>query len=201
MRIPASLVAPAISLLVARSAYAAPASEAAPVQPLPLPASAPAAVSSPSIVATAAGGYSCVLGRNDGMGEGDARTTLDLICGALSSQHAPPGTYEVRTGSLGKRTMLVVSSPESGSEKRVFIDGPEEVPTAAERIATALVENKTVAETQGADNVVSSEVRAPLRKVAPLSIFVGATAASAVGFEANTSAGAEADLELRTQRL
>lgn len=202
MRVSASLVASFVSLLLVRSAYAEQTSLAPePMPALPAPASAPAAASSPSLTATASGGYSCVLGRNDGLGDGDARTTLDSICGALSSQHAPPGTYDVRIGTLGKKILLVVSGRESGSERRVFVDGPEEVPTAAERIATALFENKTVAETQGVDNVVSSEVAAPPRKVAPVSIFLGATAASAVGFEANTSAGAEADLELRTQRL
>lgn len=76
-------------------------------------------------------------------------TAAEVICDALASHHARPGDYDVRFGKLGTKVLLRVSERASTEERQLFIAGPEEVPQAAERIATALVENKTIAETQG----------------------------------------------------
>jgi hypothetical protein len=201
MRVRVALVVPLISVLLAHAAYAQQPADVAPRDaPAPAQSAAPSA-GSKTFTVTAAGGYACALGEWEGMGESDARTSVDVICGAISSHHARPGTYDIRMGTLGQKILLVVSERESSDERRLFIAGPEEVPLAADRIATALVEHRTVAETQGVDNVVSSEIATPLRKTAPLSFFVGATATSVVGYDANMSAGAETDVELRSNRL
>jgi hypothetical protein len=131
----------------------------------------------------------------------DARTAADVICGALASHGAKPGAYDIGVGKLGKSLVLAVVDRKSMAERRLFIDGPDEIPLAADRIATAFAENTTVAETQGADNVVSSEVKTPLRRAAPTSVFLGVTGASAFGFDAGMSAGAEVDFEFRIHNV
>jgi hypothetical protein len=188
-------------LLGARSASAEPAVVPAAAE---APAAAPADGTRPAsqgVSVTAPGGYACDLDDDAGMDAADARTSAGLVCDALAAHHARPGAYDVRVGKLGTKLLLTVSERQSGAARRLFIAGPEEVPLAAERVVSALVEDKPVAETQNVDNVVSSEVVTPLRKVAPLTVFVGATAAGALGFDNNTSAGVEGDIELRTQRI
>lgn len=193
-----TLGASLVCLLLTRAASAQPGAGAASPETT-ASASAPA---TESIVATTSGGYACAFGQHAGMDDDDARTASDVICAALAEHHARPGAYDIRVGKLGSKLLLCVSERASKSERQLFIQGPDEVPLAAERIATALVDNETVAETQGADNVVSSEVAsAPLRKKAPIGLYLGMIATQGVGYQDGMSVGAEADLALRVHKF
>ncbi len=188
------LVAPLVCLLLTRAAFAQPRANSGSPE-----AAAPA---SESIAAAPSGGYACAFGEHAGMDDDDARTASDVICAALAEHHARPEGYDIRVGKLGSKLLLSVSGRTSRSQRQLFIEGPDEIPLAADRIATAFVENETVAETQGADNVVSSEVAStPLRKKAPISIFLGMVAAQGVGYQDGMSAGAEADVALRVHKF
>ena len=98
---------------------------------------------------TVAGGYTCVVGEHAGVENDDARTTADVICHGLAAHSAHPGAYDIRLGKLGGKILLVLTERATGAERRVFIQGVEEVPVASERLIAALVENKSARADRG----------------------------------------------------
>jgi hypothetical protein len=143
------------------------------------------------------GGYTCVVGEHAGVEREDARTTADVLCHALASHAARPGTYDIRLGKLGSKLLLVLTERATRAERRLFIQGVEEVPTASERVVAALVENKSIEQTASVDNVVSSEAAAPRQKKVQAGAILGLTAQSAVGAASTTSGGLELDMQFR----
>jgi hypothetical protein len=150
---------------------------------------------------TVAGGYTCEVGEHAGIDRADARTTADVLCHALASKGARPGVYDIRLGKLGGQLLLVVTERASGSERRLFLQGLEEVPVASERLVSALVENKPIEQTQNVDNVVSSESNVPRLKKVQSGAFLGITGMSALGVPGGASAGAELDLLYRLRSV
>lgn len=184
---------------------AAMAQEAAP--PLPPPAAPPAPP--PMVVESApredaltvAGGYTCVVGEHAGVDRDDARTTADVLCHGLAAHGARPGVYDIRIGKLGGKLLLVLSERASGDDRRLFIQGVEEIPVASERIVMALVEHKSLEQTESVDNVVSSESRTPKQKTVQPGVILGLTGQSAVGGPTTASAGVEIDMQFRLKNL
>jgi hypothetical protein len=64
-------------------------------------------------------------------------TAVDIVCSALATGHAPPGTYDTRFGKLGDKVLVVVTSHVTAEERRLLLQGVDEVPVASERIALA----------------------------------------------------------------
>jgi len=150
---------------------------------------------------TVLGGYTCDLGDYVSVDADDAHTTADLVCHALATHHARPGAYDIRIGKLGSKLLLVVSERASGDDRRLFLGGIEEAPVAADRLAKALAEHTTLAETQGADNTVNSGTAAVEHRRVQVSWFLGGSIVEGLGITSSPSAGVEGDVEFRLQRL
>jgi len=191
----------AASLAFSLVATAAMAQEAAP--PLPPPAAPPMVVESAprEDTLTVAGGYTCVVGEHAGVDRDDARTTADVLCHGLAAHGARPGVYDIRIGKLGGKLLLVLAERASGDDRRLFIQGVEEIPVASERIVTALVDHKSLEQTESVDNVVSSESRTPKQKTVQPGVILGLTGQSAVGGPTTASGGLEIDMQFRLHNL
>jgi len=145
--------------------------------------------------------YTCVVGEHAGIERADVRTAADVICHSLATHQASPGVYDIRLGKLGGKILLVLTERAGGTERRVFIQGVEEVPVAADRLIAAMVENKPVEETATVDNVVSSEQVTPKQKTVSPGVILGLTGQSAVGAPNTMSAGVEIDMQFRLKSL
>lgn len=191
--------------LVATGALAqqAPLPTLPPAQPEPSGAPAPMAPASASSeeTLTVEGGYTCIVGEHAGIERDDARTTADVICHALSQHGARPGVYDIRIGKLGGKLLLVLFERATRADRRVLIQGVEEVPVAGERLVTALVDNKTLEQTENVENVVSSETTIPKQKKVVPGVILGLTGQSAVGTANTASAGVEIDMQFRLHNL
>ena len=174
-----------------------------PPPPLPPPAAPPmVAESAPrEDTLTVAGGYTCIVGEHAGVDRDDARTAADVICHGLAAHGAHPGVYDIRIGKLGGKLLLVLTERATNDERRVFIQGVEEVPVASERLVAGLVEHKTLEQTESVDNVVSSESRTPKQKTVQPGVILGLTGQSAVGGPTTASGGIEIDMQFRLKSL
>jgi hypothetical protein len=150
---------------------------------------------------TVAGGYTCVVGEHAGVDRDDARTSADVLCHALASHGAHPGIYDIRIGKLGGKLLLVLVERATNDDRRLFIQGVDEIPVASERVVTALVEHKSLEQTETVDNVVSSESRTPKQKVVQPGVILGLTGQSAVGGPTTASGGIEIDMQFRLKNL
>jgi hypothetical protein len=169
-------------------------------QPVPA-APATIALSPREAAVTVLGSYTCDLEEHDGIDRDDAVTTGDVVCHALDAHHAAAGAYDIRLGKLGTRLLFVIAQRETGDERRLFINGIEEVPIAADRLVDALVTGKKFDETLKVDNVVSAEARVPLRRDTQVSMFMGLSAITALGIPSSPSSGISLGLDFRVQNL
>ena len=174
-----------------------------PAPPLPPPAAPPmVAESAPREDAlTVAVGYTCIVGEHAGVDRDDARTAADVLCHGLAAHGAHPGVYDIRIGKLGGKLLLVLTERATKDERRVFIQGVEEVPVASERLVAGLVEHKSLEQTESVDNVVSSESRTPKQKTVQPGVILGLTGQSAVGGPTTASGGIEIDMQFRLKSL
>jgi len=201
VRTASSLGATLAFSLVATGAFA----QQAPLPTLPPAAAEPTVAPAPMAPASASseesltvdGGYTCVVGEHAGIERDDARTTADVICHALAAHGARPGVYDIRIGKLGGKLLLVLFERSTRADRRLLIQGVEEVPVASERIVTAMVEGKTIEQTENVENVVSSETTTPKQKKIVPGVILGLTGQAAVGTSNTTSAGVEIDMQFR----
>ena len=138
----------------------------------------------------------CVLGEHAGISEPEARTAASIVCGELA-MHGPEAgrTYRVLLGRLGKVLVLSLSEElEDGTvtdHRQVNLEGIEEVPIAAPRLVTALVEDKALQETETVENLVGQDTR-PIKKREGESFFaIGVVGLIADTEGPNTSVGAD----------
>lgn len=103
----------------------------------------------------------CTLGSHPGIDDADAQTSAEIVCQELA-KHGVASPREIRLGKLGGRILLSVD------DKRLLINGVEEVPVAAPRLAEAVATGVSADETRKVDSVVGPETRAP--KVVPGSV-------------------------------
>lgn len=135
----------------------------------------------------------CTLGPHPGIEDVDAQTTADVVCHELA-QKGQGGAREVRMGKLGGRVLLVVG------DQRVMMSSLEEVPTAAQRIASASAEGKTVEETPHVDQVVGAETRAPKVKPGQMGFKGGVIGAMAFTGDTGAAPGLALGLLYRANR-
>jgi hypothetical protein len=149
-----------------------------------------------------AGALRCDFSEHEGLPDADTRTATRLICQELQKAGAAKTTYLVRWERLEKAVIVSVE-PEGGTSavRSVVLQNLSEVMTAAPRLARSVVENRSVAETAEADNLVASETTLnPLRTVRT-GFHVGLLGASAVGKDADFSSGLIGGLSSRWKDL
>lgn len=182
MKTIARLAAVVAALLTPAAVFAqetVPAQEVAPA-PAPAPALAPAPASAlapsdapaqPALPAPVTIAIpTCRLAEHAGIDEASAQTAAQIVCDAI--QHAgasPTRHYRVSLGRLG--SMVVLRVGEEGDSigstldsRSLRLQGIEEVPVAAPRIADSIVHGTSLHDTEKVDNLVGEETRQPRAK-------------------------------------
>ncbi len=117
----------------------------------------------------------CVVGDHAGISDADARTAASIVCGELVT-HGPRSnhTYQVSLGRLGSIIVLTLTDELAdgtvAAQRRLSLENIEEVPVAAPRVVAALLDDRTVQETETVENLVGEDTR-PLKKREGASIF------------------------------
>jgi hypothetical protein len=132
-----------------------------------------AAFAGPVGSTAAAVALQCSVADSEGIAESDARTAGGLVCDRLQRASAGQGVYEVRFATLGKAVFVTVARREPPDSVTVRIDAIEEMETAAERIAQALVRGEPFTSTQRVGNLLESETRGALTKKGSIKFLVG----------------------------
>lgn len=89
----------------------------------------------------------------------DAATAVDIVCRELASASGSAGSFVVSLRPLGPSLVLTVSRTGAAGGRSLVLDGFKEVPTAARRLADALILGKPIEDTRRVDNLVESEGR------------------------------------------
>jgi hypothetical protein len=175
------------------------------------PAAAPPATpSAPVTAAAAAPGpqriaitTTCSLGDHFGIEEGEARTAADLVCNELARKRVSGGEHEVRLGKLGTKTLVVLAtrSGQTYDERRVLLEGLDELTVAGPRLVTALSEGRSLDETRNVDTMLSQEAQGPKTKKGTLAFYGGFHGLTSVGRETGVSAGVQAAVLYRAGSL
>ncbi|MFZ5895746.1 MAG: hypothetical protein ACOY0T_32110 [Myxococcota bacterium] len=143
----------------------------------PTPASASeSAPSVPPPVTEAAPKPTCRLGVHSGIPEEDASTAASLVCREVEKKPAAGHHYRVDLDRLGTVVYLTLTDEDAtgnAASRRMQLAAIEETGDAAPRLADALLNGTSVAQTQRTDNLTETEARAPLRKSGSLQIGVG----------------------------
>ncbi len=186
----------------------APATTGAPKAPAPAtpapaapPPAGPAAPAAPAPVAVVVGGYTCFVGDHQGFDDSDARTTTTLACHEIEKKHGSSSQYEVRLGKLGGKILLTVADKQTGEERDMLIQGFDEVPVAAPRVVDALIDKKTIEQTQTVDNVAGQETRAPKIKPGQIGFEMGILGMTGVGVDPGFSSGVSLGMVFRLNQL
>lgn len=103
--------------------------------------------------------FRCEAADTSGLPAEDAATAVDIVCRELASISGSSGAYAVSLRPLGQSVVLTVAAAGAASGRSLVLDGFKEVPTAARRLAEAVVLNKAIEETRLVDNLVASEGR------------------------------------------
>ena len=103
--------------------------------------------------------FSCRAAETSGLPSDDVATAVDIVCGELASVSGGAGAFSVSVRPLGGSVVLTVSRAGAPDGRSLVLDGFREVPTAARRLAEAVVRGQAVEDTQRVDNLVESEGR------------------------------------------
>jgi hypothetical protein len=103
--------------------------------------------------------FRCKALETGGLPADDVATAVDIVCRELASVSGGTGSYEVLLRPLGASVVLTVSRADAVGGRSLVLDGLAEVPTAARRLADAVVLGKTIEDTRLVDNLVQSEGR------------------------------------------
>jgi hypothetical protein len=118
----------------------------------------------PGLLARARAGevFRCELREARGVPPTDATTATELLCAEIRRASGGRGDYGIALATLGRVVVVTATREEPAASVTVQVDGVEEVPTAAPRIADALVRGLGFATTQRVDNLLEVETR-PVR--------------------------------------
>jgi hypothetical protein len=103
--------------------------------------------------------FRCQAVETKGLPAADAATAVDIVCRELASISGSSGAYEVSVRPLGESVVVTVSRAGAADGRSLVLEGFKEVPTAARRLAAAVVQGKAIEDTQLVDNLVQSEGR------------------------------------------
>jgi hypothetical protein len=144
-------------------------------------------VAGPGARAQADEAFRCELEESRGLSPTDATTAADLVCNELRRASGGSGTYGVVLGTLGRVVVVTAKREEPAGSVTVEVDGLEEVPTAAPRIADALVRGLGFATTQRVDNLLEGETRPARAKKGSVKFNLGVADVESVGHGARAA--------------
>jgi hypothetical protein len=110
-----------------------------------------------AMAAPSAGPFRCEAKEIAGLPAEDAATAVAITCDELASVSGRSGAYSVSLRSLGESVIMSVRHAGADDGRTLVLDGLKEVPTAAHRLAEALVLGKPIEDTRLVDNLVRSE--------------------------------------------
>jgi hypothetical protein len=116
----------------------------------------------PGATAQADEAFRCALREARGVAAADAATAAEVVCGEMRRASGATGVYGVALATLGRTVIVTVTREAPAASVTVEVDGLEELPKAAPRIADALVHGLGFATTQRVDNLLVAETR-PVR--------------------------------------
>ncbi len=103
--------------------------------------------------------FRCQAVETKGLPAADAATAVDIVCRELATVSGSSGAYDVSVRPLGESVVLTVSRSGAADGRSLVLEGLKEVPTAARRVAEAVVLGKAIEDTRLVDNLVRSEGR------------------------------------------
>ena len=103
--------------------------------------------------------FRCGLRESRGVSAADAATAADLVCAEIRRASGATGAYGVALATLGRTVVVTATREAPAASVTVEVDGLEELPKAAPRIAEALVHGLGFATTQRVDNLLVAETR------------------------------------------
>ena len=105
------------------------------------------------------GPFRCDAPEIAGLPAADAATAVAIICDELASVSGRSGAYGISMRALGESVILTVRHAGADDGRTLILEGLKEVPTAAHRLAEAVVLGKPIEDTRLVDNLVRSEGR------------------------------------------
>lgn len=145
------------------------------------------AVTSPAARGRAAEVFRCESKEASSLSPSDARGAVQVICEELRRASGGQGGFEVRLATLGRLVVVTASREGSADSVTVQVDAVEEVPTAAVRIADALVHGGGFASTQRVDNLLRGETRPALSKKGSVKFSLGVADVESAGHGARAA--------------
>ena len=141
----------------------------------------------PGALAHADEAFRCDLREARGVEATDATTAAELVCAEIRRASGGQGVYGVSLATLGKIVVVTATREEPAGSVTVQVDGLEEVPTAAPRVADALVRGLGFATTQRVDNLLVAETRPARVKKGSVKFSAGVADVESLGHGARAS--------------
>ena len=131
--------------------------------------------------------FRCELRESRGVSPADAATAAELVCAEIRRASGGRGAYGVAFATLGKIVVVTATREEPAGSVTVQVDGHEEVPTAAPRVADALVRGLGFATTQRVDNLLVAETRPARVKKGSVKFCAGVADVESLGHGARAA--------------
>lgn len=131
--------------------------------------------------ASAEQGFSCELKSAAGIAGPDAAAATDIICTALRRQSGAHGSFSLTFGTLGSLVTIHASRGDTGEAVLVRVQGLEEVPVAADRIAESLLTGRAFEKTQRVDSLLEPEARFAPSKRGSVKFMLGVADLESLG--------------------
>jgi hypothetical protein len=127
----------------------------------------------PATLARADEAFQCRLTEARGVPEPDAGTAAELLCEQLKRTSGGQGRFGIGLATLGRVVVVTATREDTAASVSVRVDGVEEVPVAAGRIADALVHGLAFPATQRVDNLLEDETREAKTKKGSVKFSLG----------------------------
>lgn len=145
------------------------------------------AAAGPEARARANEGFRCELREARGVAAADAATAAEVVCGEIRRASGATGAYGVALATLGRTVIVTATREAPAASVTVEVDGLEELPKAAPRIADALVHGLGFATTQRVDNLLVAETRSARVKKGSLKFVASVADVESLGHGARAS--------------
>jgi hypothetical protein len=129
----------------------------------------------------------CRLEDARGVPEADARTAVGILCEAIRVETGGRGDFSSSFATLGKVVVVVATRVEPPGSVTARLEGLEELPVAAPRIAAALVRGEPFVQTQRVDNLLADETRLARTKKGSVKFTLGVADVESVGWGARAA--------------